>query len=148
DRPAREFVIDGDRHLRSLQAERASVSPDDGQRIAELEQALIEADAWSARSRAEQLLAGLGFRPDQWMNPVGSFSGGWGMRLALARALLAPSDPLLLDHPTNHLDLDALLWLARWLGAYPGTVMLISHDTELLDAVARAILHFAPGKLI
>ncbi len=148
DRPAREFVIDGDRHLRSLQAERASVSPDDGQRIAELEQALIEADAWSAPSRAEQLLAGLGFRPDQWMNPVGSFSGGWRMRLALARALMAPSDLLLLDEPTNHLDLDAMLWLERWLGAYPGTVMLISHDTEFLDAVARAILHFDHGKLI
>ena len=113
ERPAREFVIDGDRHLRHLQSERAAVSPDDGQRIAELEQALIDADAWSAASRAEQLLAGLGFSPDQWMRPVGSFSGGWRMRLALARALMAPSDLLLLDEPTNHLDLDAMLWLER-----------------------------------
>lgn len=147
DRPAREFVIDGDRRLRRLQAERDQADPVDGQRIAELEQALIDADAWSAPSRAEQLLAGLGFTPEQWMSPVGSFSGGWRMRLALARALMAPSDLLLLDEPTNHLDLDAMLWLERWLGSYLGTVMLISHDTEFLDAVARAILHFDHGKL-
>lgn len=147
DRPAREFVIDGDKHLRCLQAERETTNPDNGQRIAELEQALIDADAWTAPSRAEQLLAGLGFTPKQWMNPVGSFSGGWRMRLALARALMAPSDLLLLDEPTNHLDLDAMLWLERWLAAYPGTVMLISHDTEFLDTVARAILHFDQGKL-
>jgi len=147
ERPAREFVIDGDRVLRSLQAQRAAVDPADGQRIAELEQALIDAGAWTAPSRAEQLLAGLGFTPEQWMNPVGSFSGGWQMRLALARALMAPSDLLLLDEPTNHLDLDAMLWLERWLAGYPGTAMLISHDTEFLDAVARAILHFDHGKL-
>lgn len=147
DRPAREFVIDGDRALRSLQTEREATAPSDGQRIAELEQALIETGAWTAPSRAEQLLAGLGFKPEQWMNPVGSFSGGWQMRLALARALMAPSDLLLLDEPTNHLDLDAMLWLERWLASYPGTVMLISHDTEFLDAVARAILHFDHGKL-
>ena len=148
ERPAREFVIDGDRVLRSLQAQRAAVDPADGQRIAELEQALIDAGAWTAPSRAEQLLAGLGFTPEQWMNPVGSFSGGWQMRLALARALMAPSDLLLLDEPTNHLDLDAMLWLERWLAGYPGTAMLISHDTEFLDAVARAILHFDHGKLV
>ncbi|HLV28531.1 MAG TPA: ATP-binding cassette domain-containing protein [Burkholderiaceae bacterium] len=147
DRPAREFVIDGDRHLRSLQVQRETTTDDDGQRIAELEQSLIDAGAWTAHSRAEQLLAGLGFTPEQWLNPVGSFSGGWQMRLALARALMAPSDLLLLDEPTNHLDLDAMLWLERWLASYPGTVLLISHDTEFLDAVARAILHFDNGKL-
>src|SRR3546814_16390133 len=76
------------------------------------------------------------------MSPVKSFSGGWQMRLALARALMAPSELLLLDEPTNHLDLDAMLWLERWLGAYQGTVLLISHDTEFLDAVAKTILHF------
>jgi ATP-binding cassette subfamily F protein 3 len=145
---AREFVIDGDTHLRSLQAQRAETPDSHGQRIAELEAALIEADAWSAPSRAEQLLAGLGFRPDQWMQPVHSFSGGWQMRLALARALMAPSELLLLDEPTNHLDLDAMLWLERWLVAYRGTVLLISHDTEFLDAVARSILHFDQAKLI
>src|SRR5690606_29408111 len=70
------------------------------------------------------------------------------MRIALARALMAPSDLLLLDEPTNHLDLDAMLWLERWLSNYPGTVLLISHDTEFLDAIARAILHFDQGKLV
>src|SRR5690606_18119876 len=97
---------------------------------------------------AEQLLAGLGFAPHEWMRPVGEFSGGWQMRLALARALMAPSELLLLDEPTNHLDLDAMLWLERWLAAYQGTVLLISHDTEFLDAVARSILHFDQGKLV
>ncbi|RYF41113.1 MAG: ABC-F family ATP-binding cassette domain-containing protein, partial [Comamonadaceae bacterium] len=117
-------------------------------RIAELEIALGEAGAWDANSRAEQLLAGLGFSPDQWMRPVESFSGGWRMRLALARALMAPSELLLLDEPTNHLDLDAMLWLERWLGAYAGTVLLISHDTEFLNVVARTILHFDQAKLV
>ncbi len=148
DMPAREFVIDGDTHLRALQAERAATPDSNGHRIAELESALVEADAWSAPSRAEQLLAGLGFAPAQWMSPVKSFSGGWQMRLALARALMAPSELLLLDEPTNHLDLDAMLWLERWLGAYQGTVLLISHDTEFLDAVAKAILHFDQAKLL
>src|SRR5690606_38418969 len=122
--PARDFVIHGDTHLTALQAERAATPDHDGHRIAELEAALVEAGAWSAASRAEQLLAGLGFSPDQWLSPVNSFSGGWQMRLALARALMAPSDLLLLDEPTNHLDLDAMLWLERWLGAYEGTVLL------------------------
>lgn len=148
DRAAREFVIDGDTTLRKLQAERATTPDSEGTRIAELEAALLEADVWSAPSRAEQLLAGLGFAPNEWMNPVRSFSGGWQMRLALARALMAPSELLLLDEPTNHLDLDAMLWLERWLAAYDGTVLLISHDTEFLDAVARAILHFDNGKLV
>lgn len=148
DRPAREFVIDGDRHLRDLQARRAALDPDQGHAIAELEAALVEAEAWSAPSRAEQLLAGLGFAPDEWTRPVASFSGGWQMRIALARALMAPSDLLLLDEPTNHLDLDAMLWLERWLAGYPGTVLLISHDTEFLDAVARVILHFEQDKLV
>ena len=146
--PAREFVIDGDTHLRRLQAQRAALRDDQGTQIAEAESALVEAGAWSAASRAEQLLAGLGFKPHEWMQPVASFSGGWRMRLALARALMAPSDLLLLDEPTNHLDLDAMLWLEKWLAAYPGTVLLISHDTEFLDAVVRAILHFDHGKLV
>jgi ATP-binding cassette subfamily F protein 3 len=148
DRPAREFVIDGDRHLRELQARRAALDPEQGQAIAELESALVDAEAWSAPSRAEQLLAGLGFAPDEWARPVASFSGGWQMRIALARALMAPSDLLLLDEPTNHLDLDAMLWLERWLAGYPGTVLLISHDTEFLDAVARVILHFEQQSLV
>ncbi|MFY1868562.1 ABC-F family ATP-binding cassette domain-containing protein [Achromobacter xylosoxidans] len=148
DRPAREFVIDGDTPLRALQARRAELTDDQGTQIAEVEAALVEAGAWSAASRAEQLLAGLGFKPAEWSQPVASFSGGWRMRLALARALMAPSELLLLDEPTNHLDLDAMLWLEKWLAAYPGTVMLISHDTEFLDAVAKSILHFDHAKLV
>lgn len=154
---ARDFVIDGDTHLRQLQAERSELSdalertPNQaealGARIAELESELIEVGAWTSSSRAEQLLAGLGFTPAQWDHPVDSFSGGWRMRLALASALMAPSELLLLDEPTNHLDLDAMLWLERWLGAYAGTVLLISHDTEFLDSVAQTILHFDQGKL-
>lgn len=153
DRPAREFVIDGDTHLRTLQAERAALNDATttarlGTRIAELESALADAGAWTAAARAEQLLSGLGFAPDEWELPVRQFSGGWRMRLNLARALMAPSDLLLLDEPTNHLDLDAMLWLERWLSSYPGTVLLISHDTEFLDSVARSILHFDNGKLV
>lgn len=147
-RPAREFVIDGDQHLRQLQAQRAQTPDSEGERIAQLEAELIEADAWSAHARAEQLLAGLGFRPDQWLLPVAQFSGGWQMRLALARALMAPSDLLLLDEPTNHLDLDAMIWLERWLQSYAGTVLIISHDTEFLDAISTHILHFEQKQLI
>jgi len=146
--PARDFVIHGDTRLTALQSERAATPDNDGHRIAELEAALVEAGAWSAASRAEQLLAGLGFAPAQWLLPVRSFSGGWQMRLALARALMAPSDLLLLDEPTNHLDLDAMLWLEKWLTSYQGTVLVISHDTEFLDTVAKSILHFDQAKLV
>ena len=145
---ARDFVIDGDSTLRQLQAQRQAVDETDGQAIAELEHALTEAGVWTASSRAEQLLAGLGFTPEQWNQAISSFSGGWQMRLALARALMKPSDLLLLDEPTNHLDLDAMLWLEKWLNAYPGTVVLISHDTEFLEAVARTILNFESQQLI
>jgi len=150
DRPARDFVIDADSHLRQLQAERNKVEQGDGDgtRLAELDLQLADAGVYTAASRAEQLLAGLGFAPDEWRKPVASFSGGWRMRVALARALMAPSDLLLLDEPTNHLDLDAMLWLERWLASYPGTVLVISHDSEFLDAVARTILHFDHGKLV
>jgi len=150
DRPAREHVIDGDRLLRDLQAQRALAETESvsGETIAELEGALDQAGAWQANARAESLLAGLGFSADQWMAPVGSFSGGWQMRISLARALMAPSDLLLLDEPTNHLDLDAMLWLERWLASYEGTAIIISHDTEFLDAVSQVILHVDHKKLV
>lgn len=147
DKIAREFVIDGDTRLRALQQERADVAVDDGIRIAELEAALVDAGHWTAASRAEQLLAGLGFAADTWEQTVSEFSGGWQVRLSIARALMKPSDLLLLDEPTNHLDLDAMVWLERWLSAYQGTVLLISHDTEFLNNVARVILHFEQQKL-
>lgn len=144
---ARDFVIDGDSRLRALQKARAELSEDDGMAIAELETALSDAGHWSAESRAEQLLAGLGFAPETWDKAVSEFSGGWQVRLSIARALMKPSDLLLLDEPTNHLDLDAMLWLEQWLAAYQGTVLLISHDTEFLNNVARVILHFEQHKL-
>lgn len=144
---AREFVIDGDEHLRELQKQRSELSDSDGEKIAELETQLEEAGIWTANSRAEQLLAGLGFSPEQWELPVKQFSGGWQMRLSLARALMSPSDLLLLDEPTNHLDLDAMLWLEKWLINYPGTALIISHDTEFLNKVSQAILYFDQCKL-
>lgn len=145
DKPAREHVIDGDRRLRALQAERAQAT--DPNEIARLEIELEQAGAWQANSRAETLLSGLGFAPDEWLNPVGTFSGGWQMRLNLAQALMATSDLLLLDEPTNHLDLDATLWLERWLTSYQGTVVLISHDVEFLDSVCNVILHIEHQKV-
>lgn len=147
DKNARDFVIDGDTRLRALQKQRAEVDDNDGMKIAELEAALTDAGHWSAESRAEQLLAGLGFAPETWDKTVSEFSGGWQVRLSIARALMKPSDLLLLDEPTNHLDLDAMVWLERWLAAYQGTVLLISHDTEFLNNVARVILHFEQLKL-
>ena len=147
EKTARDFVIDGDTKLRALQKERAEVSEEDGIKIAELEAALTDAGHWSAESRAEQLLAGLGFTPETWGKTVSEFSGGWQVRLSIARALMKPSDLLLLDEPTNHLDLDAMVWLERWLSSYQGTVLLISHDTEFLNNVAQIILHFEQQKL-
>jgi ATP-binding cassette subfamily F protein 3 len=92
-------------------------------------------------ARAQALLLGLGFKVSELDAPVNSFSGGWRMRLQLARALMCPSDLLLLDEPTNHLDLDALVWLEAWLQRYEGTMLVISHDREFLDAITRVTLH-------
>src|SRR5690606_33128184 len=96
--------------------------------------------------RAGKLLHGLGFAADTHQRPVSTFSGGWRVRLNLARALMTPSDLLLLDEPTNHLDLDAVLWLEQWLLRYPGTLLLISHDREFLDEVTTHTLHLHDGK--
>lgn len=147
ERNIRDFVIDGDKHLRDLQKQRLNANESDGMLIAELETALVDAQEYSANSRAEQLLSGLGFASNQFQTAVGQFSGGWQMRAALAKALMAPSDLLLLDEPTNHLDLDAMLWLERWLNTYPGTIIIISHDTEFLDNVVKHVLHFEHKKI-
>jgi ATP-binding cassette subfamily F protein 3 len=140
--PAIEFVIDGDTELRQLQArlEQAETSAD-GEAIAQLHAQLDHIDGYTATSRAGRLLDGLGFRPDEVRRPVNTFSGGWRMRLNLAQALMCRSDLLLLDEPTNHLDLDAVIWLESWLRSYPGTLLLISHDRDFLDAVVDHILH-------
>ncbi len=148
DRPAVEFVIDGDRELRALEAALAQAEDrHDGHAAGELHARLADHDAYTARSRAESLLLGLGFRTGELEQPVSSFSGGWRMRLALAQVLMQPSDLLLLDEPTNHLDLDAVIWLEDWLARYPGTLLVISHDRDFLDAVARTTLHIERGAL-
>ncbi|GAB3550970.1 ATP-binding cassette domain-containing protein [Noviherbaspirillum agri] len=152
DRPAIEYAIDGDANLRRLEEElaRLETEPDHGAhgtRIAELHTALADADAYTVRSRAEQLLTGLGFSQDQMLQPVASFSGGWRMRLNLAQALMCPSDLLLLDEPTNHLDLDAIIWLEDWLKRYAGTLIIISHDRDFLDGVVNVIVHIEDRKL-
>ncbi|MCK7575247.1 MAG: ATP-binding cassette domain-containing protein [Chromatiales bacterium] len=148
DRPAIEFALDGDRELRRLQAELAEAeAAGDGLRQAELHGRLESIGAYEAESRAARLLHGLGFAPGDERRPVNSYSGGWRMRLALARTLMCRSDLLLLDEPTNHLDLDAVIWLEGWLKAYPGTLILISHDRDFLDAVVGHTLHLEHQRL-
>ena len=148
DRPAVEYAIDGDTGLRLL--EKQLVQADEsgnGNLIAELHSALGDAGVYTVRSRAEQLLVGLGFKNEELLNPVSSFSGGWRMRLNLAQALMCPSELLLLDEPTNHLDLDAIIWLEDWLKRYAGTLVVISHDRDFLDGVVNAIVHIDQKKL-
>jgi ATP-binding cassette subfamily F protein 3 len=146
--PALEYAIDGDSTLRRLEASLVEAeAAHDGHKIGELHAALHDADAYTVRARAEQLLNGLGFSRDQMNRPVASFSGGWRMRLNLAQALMCPSDLLLLDEPTNHLDLDAILWLEDWLKRYAGTLIIISHDRDFLDGVVNVIVHIDERKL-
>ncbi len=148
ERSAVDYAIDGDARLRALESELlAAEKADDGTRMAELHAALGDAGAYTVRSRAERLLAGLGFRQDELERPVASFSGGWRMRLNLAQALMAPSELLLLDEPTNHLDLDAIVWLEEWLRRYPGTLVVVSHDRDFLDGVANVIVHIDARRL-
>ncbi len=137
-RAAIDYVMDGDAELRALERELETVR--DGQRIAALHSRMDAIDGYAARSRAGRLMHGLGFTPPDEREPVGAFSGGWRMRLNLARTLMCRSDLLLLDEPTNHLDLDALLWLEQWLREYSGTLLLISHDRIFLDAVTNRTL--------
>ncbi|WP_435104865.1 ATP-binding cassette domain-containing protein [Arhodomonas sp. AD133] len=142
ERPALEFVLDGDRAFRA--AERAVADADasgDGEAIAHAHLAYENAGGYTAHARAGELLDGLGFPAEQHAWSVAAFSGGWRVRLNLAQALMCRSDLLLLDEPTNHLDLEAVLWLEQWLRAYPGTLLLISHDRDFIDAVADETLH-------
>jgi ATP-binding cassette subfamily F protein 3 len=113
----------------------------DGDAIANAYMHLFDSGANDAQSRAQALVLGLGFKLSELNNPVNSFSGGWRMRLQLARALMCPSDLLLLDEPTNHLDLDALVWLEAWLKKYQGTLLVISHDREFLDSITLVTVH-------
>lgn len=139
---ATEFVLEGDRPLMAARAALAAAeAADDGHAIGDAHALLGEVGAFDAPARAQSLLLGLGFRVSQLDAPVNSFSGGWRMRLQLARALMCPGDLLLLDEPTNHLDLDALVWLEAWLLRFDGTMLVISHDREFLDAVTKVTLH-------
>ena len=153
---ATDFVLGGDTRLASLRdaltrAEQEDEDLDDferGMAIAHAHSDLADAGEHDAVPRAQSLILGLGFKVSELDLPVNSFSGGWRMRLQLARALMSPSDLLLLDEPTNHLDLDALVWLEAWLKRYQGTLIVISHDREFLDAVTDVTLHIDNQGLI
>ncbi|MFN3988310.1 MAG: ATP-binding cassette domain-containing protein, partial [Rhodocyclaceae bacterium] len=147
-RPAIDYVLDGDAELRDVEgALAAAEAAHDGARIGELHARLGEIDGYAARARAAALLDGLGFAPADIERPVADFSGGWRMRLNLAQALMCRSDLLLLDEPTNHLDLDAVMWLEQWLRDYRGTLVLISHDREFLDACVTHVAHVEQQRL-
>jgi ATP-binding cassette subfamily F protein 3 len=137
---ALDFVIDGDLELRQVQAAIAEGERQGhGKDLHKLYQRLEELDGFTAEARAGRLLHGLGFDESSHLTPVQEFSGGWRMRLNLARALMCPSEILLLDEPTNHLDLPAILWLERWLTRYEGILMVASHDRDFLDGVCNTI---------
>ncbi|USD21451.1 ATP-binding cassette domain-containing protein [Microbulbifer variabilis] len=151
DQSALDYVLDGDRELRNLQDQlkKAETSGEsDGHKLAELHERMASIDGYSGPARAAQLLDGLGFAHAEQQRPVRSFSGGWRIRLNLARALMCPADLMLLDEPTNHLDLDATLWLEQWLQRFPGTLLIISHDRDFLDAVVDGIVSFEQQKLV
>ncbi|NCT68630.1 MAG: ABC-F family ATP-binding cassette domain-containing protein [Rhodanobacteraceae bacterium] len=142
-----DFVISGDTEVHAvLEAERAATAAEDWDAVAAAHQKLAEINGYDAEARAGRLLHGLGFKAETHRMAVAEFSGGWRVRLNLARALMQPSDLLLLDEPTNHLDLDAVLWLEQWLQKYPGTLLMISHDREFLDGLCTHTLHLNEGR--
>ena len=150
--PALDYALDGDSELRSIEqqlqaAENAGGASHDGHLIGVLHARYGEIGGYAAPARAAALLAGLGFSSADQQRPVAEFSGGWRVRLNLARALMCRSDLLLLDEPTNHLDLDAVLWLEDWLKTYAGTLIVISHDRDFLDSVASHTLQIEHGAL-
>ena len=142
-----DYVIGGDAALAAaLAAEAAAQVAGDHETVASAHHRIEELNGYDARARAGRLLHGLGFAAETHATAVREFSGGWRVRLNLARALMAPSDLLLLDEPTNHLDLDAVVWLEDWLRRYEGTLLVISHDREFLDGVATHIVHLHDGR--
>ncbi len=141
-REAIEFVMDGDSELRAVEAAIFDAERRDAaMELAEGHAALLSIDGYRARARAAAIMHGLGFEAADHRRSVAEFSGGWRVRLGMARALAARADLLLLDEPTNHLDLDAIVWLEEWLRAYRGTLLMISHDREFLDAIIDRVLH-------
>jgi ATP-binding cassette, subfamily F, member 3 len=148
DDSATDFVLEGDIPLMEATRELAAAeAAEDGEAMAHAHMLIGEVGGFDARARAQALLMGLGFKIEQVEAPVNSFSGGWRMRLQLARALMCPADLLLLDEPTNHLDLDALVWLEAWLQRFQGTIVMISHDREFLDAITTVTVHLDEGTL-
>ena len=142
DRTAIEYVLDGDSALRSIQQAIATAeATEDYTHLGQLHEDLDSIDGYSAVSRAERMLVGLGFKEIEFDHSLDRFSGGWRIRLNLAQTLMCPSDLLLLDEPTNHLDLDAIVWLSEWLKNYPGTLLMVSHDREFLDDVVSQIAY-------
>ncbi len=142
ERAAIDFVLDGDLELRSVEAAiEAASRRDDPMALAERYAALQAIDGYRAPARAAALMHGLGFKTEDHERPVSAFSGGWRVRLGMARALAARAELLLLDEPTNHLDLDAIVWLEEWLTEFPGTLLMISHDRDFLDAIIGRVLH-------
>ena len=145
--PALQFVLEGDTEVAAVMREEAAAAArEDWEAVATAHQRMAEIGAYDAEARAGKLLHGLGFAADTHDTPVADFSGGWRVRLNVARALMTPSDLLLLDEPTNHLDLDAVVWLEDWLRRYDGTLLVISHDREFLDNVTTHILHLHDGR--
>jgi ATP-binding cassette subfamily F protein 3 len=138
------LAADAERTQLLAEAEDPALAPE---RIAEVHDRLLTIGADAAPARAASILSGLGFSTDWQARPMSSFSGGWRMRVALAAVLFSAPDLLLLDEPTNHLDLEATLWLENYLGKFPGAVLLVSHDRQLLDRAVEAIAHLDGGKL-
>src|ERR1700743_3459553 len=142
-----DYVLDGDTRLREIEAQLAKAqAAHDGHAEADAHIAYADADGYTAASRASSLLLGLGFSVAETTQSVASFSGGWRMRLNLAQALMCPSDLLLLDEPTNHLDLDAIIWLEDWFKRYTGTMVILWHDRDFLDAVTQVTVHVDNAK--
>ncbi len=134
--------MDGDAELRAVEAAIGDAERRDApMELADAHEALLAIDGYRARARAAAIMHGLGFKVADHRRSVTEFSGGWRVRLGMARALAARADLLLLDEPTNHLDLDAIVWLEEWLQSYPGTLLMISHDREFLDAIIDRVLH-------
>jgi ATP-binding cassette subfamily F protein 3 len=148
ERNALDYIIDGDQQLRSIEAKLLVAEQNEKhQQIAVLHEQLDTVDGYNARVRAEQLMLGLGFQLSDIDKSANNFSGGWRIRLNLAQALMSSSDLLLLDEPTNHLDLDAELWLESWLQRYQGSLLLISHDRDFIDATCEGIVHIEHKQL-
>jgi ATP-binding cassette, subfamily F, member 3 len=147
DRPALDYVLDGHRALRRVEGQIAEAERrDDALEIARLHGVYADLGGYEAEARAAEILSGLGFAATEFHQPFRSFSGGWRIRLNLAQALMAPADLLLLDEPTNHLDLDTTLWLEGWLQRFQGTLLIIAHDRDFLDAVTDHIVHLHDGR--